>query len=72
MQFRLGNLPQALQLLETAYKKRPDAEIAAHLGEVLWALQRQDDARSIWREGLRQSPDNEVLQGTLRRLGVQP
>ena len=72
VQFRLGNLPRALELLQSAYKKRPDAEIAAHLGEVLWTLQQQDAARNIWREGLRQSPDNEVLQGTLRRLGVQP
>ena len=72
VQFRLGNLSRALELLQSAYKKRPDAEIAAHLGEVLWTLQQQDAARNIWREGLRQSPDNEVLQGTLRRLGVQP
>ena len=71
VEFRLGNLTAALQHLQKAYKERPDAEIAAHLGEVLWQLSRQDEARAVWREGVKLSPDNETLQETLQRLKPQ-
>jgi uncharacterized protein HemY len=70
--FREGNLPKARELLESAYRQQPDAEIAAHLGEVLWAMGQQTEARRIWREGLLLSSDNETLLGTLKRLNVQP
>lgn len=68
VEFRMGNLQSALGLLEKAYRARKDAEIAAHLGEVLWQLQRSDEAIRIWREGLELSPNNETLQETLQRL----
>jgi tetratricopeptide (TPR) repeat protein len=68
VEFRLGNLSAALKHLQTAYKARQDAEIAAHLGEVLWQLKRQDEARKVWREGLDVAPNNETLQETLQRL----
>ncbi|MBU3646986.1 MAG: tetratricopeptide repeat protein [Limnohabitans sp.] len=68
VEFRLGNLGAALKHLQTAYKARQDAEIAAHLGEVLWQLKRQDEARKVWREGLDLAPNNETLQETLQRL----
>jgi len=68
VEFRLGNLTSALSHLQKAYKDRADAEIAAHLGEVLWRMKRQDEAIQIWREGLRTSPNNETLQETLQRL----
>ena len=68
VEFRLGNLNAALTHLQTAYKIRQDAEIAAHLGEVLWRLKRQDEALKVWREGLEAAPDNETLQETLQRL----
>ncbi len=68
VEFRLGNLPSALSYLQKAYKARADAEIAAHLGEVLWHLKRIDEALQIWREGLATSPNNETLQETLQRL----
>jgi tetratricopeptide (TPR) repeat protein len=70
VEFRLGNKQEALRLLEAAYKKHPDAEIAAHLGEVLWSLDRRDEAQLVWREGLALSADNETLLNTLKRLGV--
>lgn len=72
VKFRRGDLPQALKLLEEAYAKRPDVEIAAHLGEVLWASGQQDRARDIWRQALAANPDNSTLRETLRRLGVSP
>ncbi|MBA4193709.1 MAG: hypothetical protein C0451_03970 [Comamonadaceae bacterium] len=72
VEFRLGNLPRAIEILTAAYRKRPDAEIAAHLGEVLWTAGQRDQARKIWREGLLTAPDNETLLSTLKRLQVQP
>lgn len=70
VEFRSGHLAEAAQILQGAYAGRPDAEIAAHLGEVLWAMGQRDDALRIWKEGLQLNPDNETLQETLKRLHV--
>lgn len=68
--FRMGRVRQARKILEAAYKKRPDAEIAAHLGEVRWVQGDQEGAREIWRDGLRLDAENETLHKTLQRLGA--
>ena len=65
-------MAEAARLLEQAYKGRPDAEIAAHFGEVLWSRGQRDRARAIWREGLLLNRENETLQETLKRLRVKP
>ena len=67
-QFRSGNLPRAQDYLERAFKLRPDPEIAAHLGEVLWARGQRDEAGRVWQSSLQTHPQNEVLLETLRRL----
>lgn len=72
VEFRMGHRDEALKILQTAFKERPDPEIAAHLGEVLWTLGQRDEAQSVWREGLMLSADNETLQATLKRLRVKP
>jgi Flp pilus assembly protein TadD len=71
VEFKSGNLPEALRILQGAYKSRPDAEIAAHLGEVMWAMGRREQALTVWREGLTLSPDNDTLRDTLKRLRVK-
>ena len=71
VEFRLGNPVEALRLLEAAFGIRPDADIAAHLGEVLWTQGNQERARSIWRESKRLNPDNETLRETLKRLNIK-
>ncbi|RZL86679.1 MAG: tetratricopeptide repeat protein, partial [Variovorax sp.] len=71
VEFRLGNLDEAQRILEAAYKRRPDPEIAAHLGEVLWAKGQRDRALSIWKEASLVDADNETLQETLKRLRVK-
>jgi len=71
VEFRLGNLETALQLLQAAYQHKPDVEIAAHLGEVLWSLKRPAEALQIWREAFKLNPDNENLNQTLKRLQVK-
>ena len=68
VEFRLGNLPEALRLLRQAYAARPDTEIAAHLGEVLWVSGQREEALRIWREGRSRDAANDVLRETLARL----
>ena len=72
VEFRLGNKAEAVRILDTAYKTRPDADIAAHLGEVLWSLGQRERAQAIWKEGLLLNSENETLQETLKRLRVKP
>ena len=72
VEFRMGNAREALRVIEIAYKAKPDAEIAAHFGEILWSLGQQERARMIWREGLLLNADNDTLQETLKRLQVKP
>lgn len=72
VEFRLGRLGEAERLLRQAYGSRPDAEIAAHLGEVLWAGGQQDEARRIFADALRREPRNDSLRDTLQRLKVLP
>lgn len=71
LEFRTGRLPEALTLLREAYQSRPDPEIGAHLGEVLWQQGKQDEARRIWREALERDAENETLKDTLKRLQVK-
>lgn len=72
VEFRLGNLAEARRLLQDAFELRNDAEIAAHLGEVLWTLGERDAARQIWQRGLQVQPDNPTLQRTMQRLQDSP
>lgn len=72
VEFRLGRLDEARRLLQQAYEGKPDPEIAAHLGEVLWAQGQREEARRIWREGQQRDPANQTLRDTLKRLKVRP
>jgi len=68
VEFRSGNHAQALRILQEAYLARPDAEIAAHLGEVLWAMNQREEASAAWRKGLDLNASNETLKSTILRL----
>jgi tetratricopeptide (TPR) repeat protein len=70
VEYRMGNRKQALELLRKAYSSRPDVEIAAHLGEVLWVDGQKDEARKVLRDARRRDSGNEVLTETLARLKV--
>lgn len=72
VKFRMGQFEEAVDYLKRAYERRPEAEIAAHLGEALWRLNRQDEARRIWKEGVAQDATNKTLLETMNRFGVQP
>jgi tetratricopeptide (TPR) repeat protein len=70
VEYRLGNRDEAIRLLRDAYRGQPDAEIAAHLGEVLWVDGQTDEARRVLREARQRDAGNEVLRETLARLHV--
>ena len=67
VKYRQGELQPAADLLRTAYAKAPEAEIGAHLGEVLWHLGQHEEARKTWNEAAKVEPDNQTLIETLRR-----
>lgn len=71
VKFRLGDRVAAVDYLSKAYAKRPETDIAAHLGEVLWVQGQREDALKLFREGAAKDPKNPVLLETLRRLGVK-
>jgi Flp pilus assembly protein TadD len=66
--YRQGDLMGAVGYLRRAYDDQHDAEIGAHLGEVLWVQGKHDEARRVWDEALKNHPDNEVLRKTVRRF----
>ncbi|UJP05756.1 MAG: tetratricopeptide repeat protein [Nitrosomonas sp.] len=66
--YRMGKAAEGLSYLNQAFAVRPDPEIAAHLGELLWAQGALDDAKNVWRSALEKDPENEVLLETLQRL----
>lgn len=68
VQYRMGNLEQAIVQLKQAFQKQPDAEIAAHLGEVLWTAGQKDEARKVWEQGRKKDAANKVLLDTMKRL----
>jgi predicted Zn-dependent protease len=71
VEFRMGNKAEAIKILQTAYQGKPDAEIAAHLGEVYWSNGQRDKAIAIWKEGLLLNRENDTLVQTLKRLRVK-
>jgi tetratricopeptide (TPR) repeat protein len=68
--YRLGELDAAVEYLQQAYDKAPQAEIAAHLGEVYWELGQEQRARDIWSEAISEDAKNPVLLATMVRYGV--
>ncbi len=68
VQFRLGRVDEALQTLRDAHQQRRDPEIAAHLGEILWAKGEREEALKVWRSSLQENPDNETLVSVMKKF----
>jgi tetratricopeptide (TPR) repeat protein len=69
--FRTGDYEAAIEYLQRSFEQLPTADVAAHLGEVLWINKRNEDALRVWKIGLEKEPQNETLKKTLKRLGVK-
>lgn len=68
VEYKLGNLQRARELLEKAFATYPDPEVAAHLGEVLWQAGNEKRALEIWQKALQDAPENEILRNTVKRF----
>ncbi len=66
--YRKGEPQSAEPYLRRALEQGFDAEIAAHLGEVLWSLGRRDEARAVWQNALDEAPEHEYLLRVLGRF----
>jgi len=66
--FRLGKNAIALEQLQQAFAMKPEADIAAHTGEVLWVMNRKPEAEAMWRQGQKLDANNPTLKETLQRL----
>jgi tetratricopeptide (TPR) repeat protein len=68
IRYRMGDLNASIKELRRAYEKQNDAEIAAHLGEVLWVSGERDEALRVWEQGRKKDAKNKALLETIRRL----
>jgi tetratricopeptide (TPR) repeat protein len=67
VEYRMGHVQEALKQLQIAYSSRPDPEIAAHLGEVLWRSGQHEQAQKIWRAALAENPNHESLLAVIQK-----
>jgi tetratricopeptide (TPR) repeat protein len=70
VKYRMGDAPAALMYLQRAYARRPESEIGAHLGEVLWTQGQHGPARAIFKRAIKKDTANDILRETVKRLGV--
>jgi len=70
IQYRLGNNKEALKHLTRAYDLNDDAEIAAHLGEVLLKMGETARGQKVIRKGLEQAPNDERLLEVIKRFDL--
>lgn len=66
--YRMGQHAKAVDTLRRALGFRPDPEIAAHLGEVLWVMGQREEAEKVWRSALKDFPKNEPLQNAIKKF----
>lgn len=68
--YRLGRPEEALGELRRAFALQKDAEIGAHLGEVLWVLGKREEARKYFEQAREIDPENRALQRALENTGA--
>lgn len=66
--YRLGQYDEALKYLRRAFEKLKDAEIAAHLGEVLWVAGEHEAAQEVWNAALQQAPNDDLLLNVMQKF----
>jgi tetratricopeptide (TPR) repeat protein len=65
--YRLGKLDKSAEFLRRAFAANPDPEIAAHLGEVLWAQGNKEEAKKILLESIKANPENDALKIVVKK-----
>lgn len=68
--YRLGRNQEALVELRRALTLQKDPEIASHLGEVLWAVGKKDEARKYFEQARKLDPENRALKRALEKTGA--
>lgn len=68
VEFRLGNYQKSIQLLEDAYQKQPDPEIAAHLIEAYWLFGKKELAENLISKVKQQNSDHEALNKVILKI----
>ena len=69
--YRLGRHEDALVELRRAWSMLKDAEVAAHVAEVLWVMGRRDEAREFFQRAHELDPENRSLLRSLEMTGVE-
>lgn len=69
--YRLNDFETALEFLQKAYEASPEAEVAAHLGEVLWESGDTETAGAVFRKSFAEDRDNPALNKVIKRYGIQ-
>lgn len=70
LRFRQGKIADALALLEQAYQRFPDPEIAAHYAQILWQSGKIDEAKKVLENAIRQEPGHEAVMTARKKLGI--
>ncbi|HHK5569636.1 TPA: tetratricopeptide repeat protein [Neisseria lactamica] len=65
-----GDAESALPYLRYSFENDPGPEVAAHLGEVLWALGERDRAVDVWTQAAHLTGDKKIWRETLKRHGI--
>lgn len=65
-----GDAESALPYLRYSFENDPGPEVAAHLGEVLWALGERDRAVDVWTQAAHLAGDKKIWRETLKRHGI--
>lgn len=65
-----GDAESALPYLRYSFESQPEPEVAAHLGEVLWALGERDQAVDVWTQAAHLTGDKKIWRETLKRHGI--
>src|SRR5690606_4346601 len=68
LQYRLGHLDKAAEVLRGAWQSRKDTDVGVHLAEVLWKQGRQQEAKKLFDEVRKLDPHSSLLRETLKRL----
>jgi tetratricopeptide (TPR) repeat protein len=68
--YKVGRYEEALVQMRRAFAAFPDDEVASHLGEVLWALERFDEAMRVWQDALETDPQSPLIAEAMERLQV--